>query len=321
MVGELAEQSLFFAPEEGAALVALLIVPPGLLACYISYRLATRQLRPSVSLGALESIELERSLLLYEMAAKRIAADHDRRRNEPRRWRARAGRDSFRPSDEAEDLRIYMHDLRSTIVRLRSRPFKRFKHWMHAVSVRSALGRGLACYLMVMALVVAGFCYVQPILWAGGIDPGFKAYVLWQAVKGQLLLANWLAANVAAIAIPMLYAARRVRLHRAHRTQIGVLRDFAGAGVELSMHERHGNADGARQEDPPAVADQSDWSTVLGVSPAATLDEVKQAYKNLIKKNHPDRVNDMSASFIRLAEAETKKLNAAYAEALTSLQQ
>jgi hypothetical protein len=158
MLGELAEQSLFFAPDD-AALLALLLVPPGLLACYVSYRLVTRQLRPSVSLGPLESIELERSLLLYEMASKRIAADHDRKRSEPRRWRA--GRDSFRPSDEAEDLRIYMHDLRSTIVRLRSRPFRRFKHWMHAVSVQSALGRALACYLAVMALVIAWFCYLQ----------------------------------------------------------------------------------------------------------------------------------------------------------------
>jgi hypothetical protein len=320
MWGEPAEQSLFFGPED-TALVALLVVPPGLLACYVCYRLVTRQLRPSVSLGPLESIELERSLLLYEMASKRIAADHDRKRSEPRRWRAGAGRDSFRPSDEAEDLRIYMHDLRSTIVRLRSRPFKRFKRWMHAVSVQSALGRALACYLAVMALVIAWFCYLQPILWAGGIDPGFKAYVLWQAVKGRLLLANWLAANVAAIAIPMLYAARRVGLKRAHRTQIGALRDFAGAGAEPSMQERPGHADDTGPENSPAAAESSSWPVVLGVSPAATLEQVKQAYKNLIKKNHPDRVNDMSPSFVRLAEAETKKLNAAYAEALTSLQQ
>src|SRR5258708_3907881 len=169
------------------------------------------------------------------MASKRIAAD--RQRNAPRRRRAaNAGRDSVNPnesgpnasgrSEEAEDLRIYVHDLRSTIVRLRGRPFKRFKRWMHAVSVQSALGRALACYLLIMGLVVAWFCFAQPILWAGGIDPGFKAYVVWQAVKGRLLFANWLAANAAAVAIPMLYAARRVALSRAHRSQIRVRRDL-----------------------------------------------------------------------------------------------
>ena len=44
--------------------------------------------------------------------------------------------------------------------------------------------------------------------------------------------------------------------------------------------------------------------------------EVKEAYKVLIKQNHPDRVHDMSPAFKTLAEAETKKLNAAYRQAL-----
>ena len=40
------------------------------------------------------------------------------------------------------------------------------------------------------------------------------------------------------------------------------------------------------------------------------------AYKVLIKQNHPDRVHDMSPALIRLAESETKKINAAYQQAL-----
>ena len=60
------------------------------------------------------------------------------------------------------------------------------------------------------------------------------------------------------------------------------------------------------------------WITILGVSEAATIEEVKDAYKALIKQNHPDRVQGMSAAFKDLAEAETKKINAAYREALNS---
>jgi hypothetical protein len=41
----------------------------------------------------------------------------------------------------------------------------------------------------------------------------------------------------------------------------------------------------------------------------------------LVKQNHPDRVHNMSSVFKELAETETKKLNAAYAEALSHLRQ
>ena len=73
-------------------------------------------------------------------------------------------------------------------------------------------------------------------------------------------------------------------------------------------------------EAPLAPEEETTWSGVLGLSPAATIDEIKQAYKLHIKANHPDRVHDMSPMFRELAEAETKKLNAAYEEALLSLQ-
>jgi hypothetical protein len=38
----------------------------------------------------------------------------------------------------------------------------------------------------------------------------------------------------------------------------------------------------------------------------------------LIKQNHPDRVQGMSQAFKKLAEFETKKLNAAYRQALSA---
>ena len=63
------------------------------------------------------------------------------------------------------------------------------------------------------------------------------------------------------------------------------------------------------------------WFAVLGLSPVATIEDVRQAYKTLIKQNHPDRVHGMAPVFRALAEAETKKINAAYRQALACLPQ
>ena len=63
---------------------------------------------------------------------------------------------------------------------------------------------------------------------------------------------------------------------------------------------------------------EEDWIRILGVSETATIQEVKEAYKTLIKQNHPDRVQGMSQAFKRLAEVETKKINAAYRQALSA---
>ena len=94
-------------------------------------------------------------------------------------------------------------------------------------------------------------------------------------------------------------------------------------------HEGEGEERGEEQEEsaeeaPPTVpemVEQRKWFDVLGVSPSATADDVKQAYRVLVKQNHPDRVQSMSAVFRELAEVETKKLNVAYAEALAHLQE
>jgi DnaJ domain len=324
MLGEIISGTFSFAPS-GAPLVALLATPPILFAVYIHCRLAARHLQPDLTLRTLESIEVRRSVMLYEMVRRRVKEGCGEHRQRGRTWWRNAGRGAFRQQfrEELADLESYARDLRSTIIRLRSRPFKRYKLWAHFVSAQFAFSRSLGFYALTLALLIASFCYFEPILWAPGIDVGFKALVLWHAVKGRLLFANWIAADCVAVAIPIFYLLRRVQLNRKHRPAIRGLKAFAATDPDHLIHDEQNNekpSEGPREESLDVI-EQSRWFAILGVLPSATIEEAKQAYKILIKKNHPDRVHDMSPAFVTLAESETKKLNAAYAEALLHFQQ
>lgn len=51
---------------------------------------------------------------------------------------------------------------------------------------------------------------------------------------------------------------------------------------------------------------------ILGVSPTASDDEIKKAYKSLVKKYHPDKYRD--SDLADLATEKMKEINAAYEE-------
>lgn len=53
---------------------------------------------------------------------------------------------------------------------------------------------------------------------------------------------------------------------------------------------------------------------ILGVSPHASDDQVKEAYREQSKKNHPDLVTHMSSDFQKLAEEKLKEINWAYSK-------
>lgn len=64
---------------------------------------------------------------------------------------------------------------------------------------------------------------------------------------------------------------------------------------------------------PPRVTSPYD---VLGVKPDATNEEIRQAFRILTKKYHPDRVAHLGTEFRELAEVRMKEINAAYSTIL-----
>jgi DnaJ-domain-containing protein 1 len=66
---------------------------------------------------------------------------------------------------------------------------------------------------------------------------------------------------------------------------------------------------------PPAVArasDPDDPHVILGVPPGATQEQIKAAYREQIKLNHPDKVAHLSPALQAFAAQQTLRLKEAY---------
>ena len=75
--------------------------------------------------------------------------------------------------------------------------------------------------------------------------------------------------------------------------------------------------EGSRHDGAAARAAASNGKTpyeVLGISPGATQDEIKAAYRRRIKEYHPDKVAHLGQEFRDIAERMSKEINAAYAQ-------
>jgi len=75
----------------------------------------------------------------------------------------------------------------------------------------------------------------------------------------------------------------------------------------------------AKREDPasPAPASlQPMWYDVLQVPPSATPAAIRDAYKHLIAKYHPDKVDSLGQELKDLAERKSQEIIAAYREGM-----
>ncbi|MGB6537507.1 MAG: J domain-containing protein [Xanthobacteraceae bacterium] len=280
------------------------ILPVLLLGCVRQWFVA-RRMRPEFWLRRSEAAELERAVAVYRKVCARLNEIEDCGCEPGWLWRAvfaaRRDADSHR-TDERDDLDAHASHLHATIVRLRRLPLRRLKAWVRATSLRAALGRAVAVYLTAFTLSALAFCLLGAA--AGRLLPALLA--------ASLFPANAAGAGFAVLSLPAFYLRRRALLRRELALEFCVLKELA----ETAPGQRIDRPENSIRVEP--AADRCCFTT-LGIGRSASLDEVREAYRALIQQSHPDRVQNMSAAIRNFAETETKRINAAYEEALACL--
>jgi hypothetical protein len=321
-----------FVPESGeelsaalvnAVLLALWVALPALILGYVRQVLAARKIRPQFALRKSEVSELDRAVALYDQVCHRLETIEQQLETPTRFWLFDRSGDVAN-AEERDDLQAHAQHLRGTIARLKRRPLQRLRAWVHVASARSALAGAIAAYGAALGLAVAASQAPGQAAWADELNAGTRHALAWYPLDARLFYANAVAAGFAIVAAALFYLLRRARLRRDYELEICAFRDLAysdpGRPAEPPPADQAAS-DASQQTEANENNANDAWFAVLGLSPAATIEDVKDAYKTLIKQNHPDRVHDMAPVFRALAEAETKKINAAYRQALLCIPQ
>ena len=83
---------------------------------------------------------------------------------------------------------------------------------------------------------------------------------------------------------------------------------------EPSSHQQSNKS--TRRESPQSSSTAQAWHEVLGVTPAASIDEIRAAYKRKMSQYHPDKVASLGEEFMDIALNKSKEINSAYKQAM-----
>ena len=308
-----------------AALLVSWDVLPALLLAYAFESLLARGLRPEFSLRKSEAAELDRALVLYSKTSSRLQAI-DERAGRPNIWRlifSSQMEADRQDADEREDLEAHAHHLRAIIVGLRRLPLKRLRGFVRTMSLRSALGRAVVVHIAALSLFFLMFRFSEHAASADELTAGARnalAALSRLPLDQGLFQANAVGACLATLAIPLFYVVRLSTLRSQFGLEFCVLKELARAAPDQAIEQTNAAAAASASAGPVLAEDGADeWFTMLGVSPSATVEQVRDAYKTLIKQTHPDMVQSLSPAIRKFAEAETKRINAAYEAALAAV--
>ena len=182
------------------------------------------------------------------------------------------------------------------------------------------LRHALIAHIVVLVLLIAAFQFSGQLAWANELTSAESPPFVWFPFDARFFYANAVAASFAGITGVGAYVGRWAMLRQEHWLDFREFREIAAAKPDQASEEQQSDpmGDGGAPHDAGEGGEEPGWFAVLGLPPSATLAEIKEAYKHLIKQNHPDLLHGMSPALRRLAEAETKRINAAYQQALLS---
>ena len=104
---------------------------------------------------------------------------------------------------------------------------------------------------------------------------------------------------------------------------IGFLAEFFASIVQTQARNTQQNSNGNynshyykqnESKEKPKVynCDIDNYYAVLGIRSTVTNDEVKRAYRDMVRKYHPDMVSTQGKNVQRMAERRTQEINEAY---------
>jgi DnaJ domain len=300
---------------------------PILLVAHVRQALLMRRIRPEFSLRKSEAAELERALAVYRDVRDRLAEIEARGRMTKGILQlvfALQPDLELRGGEERDDLNAHARHLRSTIAKLRGLPLRRVRGRIAAFSLHSAVGGALAIHITTFVALVLAFYFPGARATARELAGTERSMLVWYPFDASYFLANGAGAALGMLFAPAFYLWRRISLASEYSMELAVLRELAETPAEVMVDEPAecvDDADDSLRNDACRVEPQTEEScfAVLGVDRSATIEQVRAAYRMRIKQSHPDRLAGMSAAIRTFAEDETKRLNAAFQEAIERL--